>query len=163
MLRVAQVLKSNGTDGELLLSFFDVAPEDMDLQEPVFIAFDGLPVPFYFESFTPKGTNRALVRLTGVRSLKDADELAGQAVYADYFEEEAEEDLVGWKVCNADGQAVGTVVDYEDIPGNPCLWVKRPDGEQVLIPFHEDLIVSIDQKTGTLTLNIPDGILNLNN
>lgn len=163
MLRVAQVLKSNGTDGELLLSFFDVAPEDMDLQEPVFIAFDGLPVPFYFESFTPKGTNRALVRLTGVRSLKDADELAGQAVYADYFEEEAEEDLVGWKVCNADGQAVGTVVDYEDIPGNPCLWVESPDGEQVLIPFHENLIVSIDQKTGTLTLNIPDGILNLNN
>ena len=163
MLRVAQVLKSNGTDGELLLSFFDVAPEDMDLQEPVFIAFDGLPVPFYFESFTPKGTNRALVRLTGVRSLKDADELAGQAVYADYFEEEAEEDLVGWKVCNADGQAVGTVVDYEDIPGNPCLWVERPDGEQVLIPFHEELIVSIDPKTGTLTLNIPDGILNLNN
>jgi len=163
MLRVAQVLKSNGTDGELLLSFFDVAPEDMDLQEPVFIAFDGLPVPFYFESFTPKGTNRALVRLTGVRSLKDADELAGQAVYADYFEEEAEEDLVGWKVCYADGQAVGTVVDYEDIPGNPCLWVERPDGEQVLIPFHENLIVSIDQKTGTLTLNIPDGILNLNN
>ncbi len=163
MLRVAQVLKSNGTDGELLLSFFDVAPEDMDLQEPVFIAFDGLPVPFYFESFTPKGTNRALVRLTGVRSLKDADELAGQAVYADYFEEEAEEDLVGWKVCNADGQAVGTVVEYEDIPGNPCLWVESPDGEQVLIPFHENLIVSIDQKTGTLTLNIPDGILNLNN
>ena len=163
MLRVAQVLKSNGTDGELLLSFFDVAPEDMDLQEPVFIAFDGLPVPFYFESFTPKGTNRALVRLTGVRSLKDADELAGQAVYADYFEEEAEEDLVGWTLCNADGQAVGTVVDYEDIPGNPCLWVESPNGEQVLIPFHENLIVSIDQKTGTLTLNIPDGILNLNN
>ena len=69
MLRVAQVLKSNGTDGELLLSFFDVAPEDMDLQEPVFIEFDGLPVPFYFESFTPRGNNRALVRLTGVRSL----------------------------------------------------------------------------------------------
>ena len=135
MLRVAQVLKSNGTDGELLLSFFDVAPEDIDLQEPVFIEFDGLPVPFYFESFTPRGNNRALVRLTGVRSLKDADELAGQSVYADYFEEEEEEDLVGWEVRNADGQSVGTVVDYEDIPGNLCLWVPlgaAPRREQVL-------------------------------
>ena len=56
MLRVAQVLKSNGTDGELLISFLDIAPEDIDLQEPVFIEFDGLPVPFYFESFTPRGT-----------------------------------------------------------------------------------------------------------
>ncbi len=161
MLRVAQVLKSNGTDGELLLSFFDVAPEDIDLQEPVFIEFDGLPVPFYFESFTPRGNNRALVRLTGVRSLKDADELAGQSVYADYFEEEEEEDLVGWTVCNAEGQTVGTVVDYEDIPGNPCLWVQRPDGEEVLIPFHEDLILSMEESTQTITMSIPEGILDL--
>ena len=161
MLRVAQVLKSNGTDGELLLSFFDVAPEDMDLQEPVFIEFDGLPVPFYLESFTPRGNNRALVRLTGVRSLKDADELAGQSVYADYFEEEEEEDLVGWMVCNAEGQTVGTVVDYEDIPGNLCLWVERPDGEQVLLPFHEDLILSMEESTQTITMSIPEGILEL--
>ena len=161
MLRVAQVLKSNGTDGELLLSFFDVAPEDIDLQEPVFIEFDGLPVPFYFESFTPRGNNRALVRLTGVRSLKDADELAGQSVYADYFEEEEEEDLVGWMVCNAEGQTVGTVVDYEDIPGNLCLWVERPDGEQVLLPFHEDLILSMEESTQTITMSIPEGILEL--
>ena len=161
MLRVAQVLKSNGTDGELLLSFFDVAPEDMDLQEPVFIEFDGLPVPFYFESFTPRGNNRALVRLTGVRSLKDADELAGQSVYADYFEEEEEEDLVGWEVRNADGQSVGTVVDYEDIPGNLCLWVQRPGGEEVLIPFHEELVISLDESSQTLTLSIPEGILDL--
>ena len=161
MLRVAQVLKSNGTDGELLVSFFDVAPEDMDLQEPVFIEFDGLPVPFYFESFTPRGNNRALVRLTGVRSLKDADELAGQSVYADYFEEEEEEDLVGWMVCNAEGQTVGTVVDYEDIPGNLCLWVERPDGEQVLLPFHKDLILSMEESSQTLTLSIPEGVLEL--
>ena len=161
MLRVAQVLKSNGTDGELLLSFFDIAPEDIDLQEPVFIEFDGLPVPFYFESFTPRGNNRALVRLTGVRSLKDADELAGQSVYADYFEEEEEEDLVGWMVCNAEGQTVGTVVDYEDIPGNLCLWVERPDGEQVLLPFHEDLILSMEESTQTITMSIPEGILEL--
>ena len=161
MLRVAQVLKSNGTDGELLLSFFDIAPEDMDLQEPVFIEFDGLPVPFYFESFTPRGTNRALVRLTGVRSLKDADELAGKSIFADYFEEEEEEDLVGWTVCNADGETIGTVVDYEDIPGNLCLWVERPSGEEVLIPFHEDLVISVDESAQTLTLSIPEGILDL--
>ena len=157
MQRIAQVLKSNGTDGELLISFFDVAPEDIDLQEPVFIYFDGLPVPFYFESFNRRGTQKALVCLTGVRSLKDADELAGQAVYADYFEEEADEDLTGWTVKNPEGETVGTVTDYEDIPGNTCLWVKRPDGTEVLLPFHEDLVVSLAD--GILTLTIPNGLL----
>ena len=157
MQRIAQVLKSNGTEGELLISFFDVAPEDIDLQEPVFIEFDGLPVPFYFESFVQRGTSRALVRLTGVHSLKDADELAGASVYANYFEEEEEEDLTGWTVKDAHGTVVGTVTDYEDIPGNTCLWVKRPSGEEVLLPFHEDLIISLAD--GVLTLQIPEGLL----
>ena len=159
MLRIAQVLKSNGTDGELLISFFDVAPEDIDLQEPVFIEFDGLPVPFYFESFTQRGTGRALVRLTGVRSLKDADELSGASIYADYFEEENDEDLIGFTVQDPDGTLIGTVTDYEDIPGNTCLWVKRPDGAEVLLPFHEDLVVGLS--SSVLTLRIPDGILDM--
>ena len=57
MQRIAQVLKSNGTDGELLISFFDIGPEDIDLQEPVFIYFDGLPVPFFIRSFRQRGND----------------------------------------------------------------------------------------------------------
>jgi len=159
MLQIGKVLKSNGTDGELLISFLDVSPEDIDLQEPVFIEFDGLPVPFYFDSFTRRGTQRALVRLTGVRSLKDADELAGAAVYADYFEEEDGEDLNGWTVLDQDGKPVGTVSDYEDIPGNTCLWVRRPDGTEVLLPCHEDLVIGLEPDSTTLRLHIPDGLL----
>ncbi|MBO6097752.1 MAG: hypothetical protein J6P56_10630 [Bacteroidales bacterium] len=159
MQRIAQVLKSNGTEGELLISFFDVAPEDIDLQEPVFIEFDGLPVPFYFESFVQRGTSRALVRLTGVHSLKDADELAGASVYADYFEEEEEGDLTGWTVKTPEGETIGTISDYEDIPGNTCLWVQRPDGTEVLLPFHEDLVQALDEDAQTITLTIPEGLL----
>ncbi len=161
MLRVAQVLKSNGTDGQLLLSFLDILPEDIDLEEPVFIEFDGLPVPFYFESFTPRGNNRALVHLTGVHSLKDADELTGASVYADYFEEEEDQDFTGWTILQADGSTVGTVADYEDIPGNPCLYVDLADGRQVLLPLHPDLVLAVDESRQTLTLEIPAGLLDL--
>ena len=45
MERIAQVLKSNGVEGELLVSFIDFDPEDISLEEPVFVEFDGLPVP----------------------------------------------------------------------------------------------------------------------
>ena len=158
MLRIAQVLKSNGTDGGLFISFFDVAPEDIDLQEPVFIYFDGLPVPFYFESFVRRGVNRALVHLTGVHSLRDADELAGQPIFADYFEVTEDSDLTGWTVLNADGSKVGLIVGYEDIPGNLCVYVDTPDGER-LIPLHPDLVLSMDQTSRTITLQVPEGLL----
>ena len=161
MQRIAQVLKSNGRDGELLLSFVGIAPEEIDLEEPVFIEFDGLPVPFYFESFTPRGNTRALVRLTGVHNLTDADELAGAAVYAedDLYEDE-EEDLTGWTVLDADGKKVGTVSAHEDIPGNPCIWVETGHGE-VLVPLHEELVLDVDPEKEALRMVIPEGLLNL--
>ena len=81
MQQIAQVLKSNGTDGELVMSFREIAPEDINLKEPVFIYFDGLPVPFFFESFHKRGNSKALVHLTDIRSQEDVEEIAGKAVY----------------------------------------------------------------------------------
>ena len=161
MQRIGQVLKSNGRDGELLVGFTGIAPEDIDLEEPVFIEFDGLPVPFYFESFSQRGNTRALVRLTGVHNLTDADELAGAVLYAedDLYEDE-EEDLTGWTVLNADGARVGTVSAHEDIPGNPCIWVETGHGES-LLPLREELVLEVDETKQAIRMEIPDGLLDL--
>ena len=158
MLPIAQVLKSNGSDGELLISFRGFDPEDIDLQEPVFIEFDGLPVPFFFESFTPRGINRALVRLTGIRNLKDAEEITGATLFLDREDDDASEDFRGWTVFDQDGRRIGTVSGHEDIPGNTCIYVDTENG-QVMLPFHEDLILSVDESSATLTMNVPTGLL----
>ena len=161
MQKIAQVLKSNGREGELLVGFVGIAPEDIDLEEPVFIEFDGLPVPFYFEAFSQRGNSRALVRLTGVHNLTDADELAGAILYAedDLYEDE-EEDLTGWTVLDADGTKVGTVSAHEDIPGNPCIWVETGRGE-CLLPLREELVLDVDETKQTLRMEIPEGLLDL--
>lgn len=160
MRRIAQILKSNGTDGEVLISFLGADPEEINPREPVYVEFDGLPVPFFFESFTLRGTNRALVRLTGVRNLTDADELAGRAIYIEGEEEAEEADIIGWTVIDGkSGLAVGTVRDYEDIPGNLCIWVATPAGNELLLPLHDDLILDLNEDTETLTLSIPEGLL----
>ena len=83
LVQIAKVLKSHGTDGGVLLGFRDVMPEDIDPQEPVFIEFDGLPVPFFFDSFSRKGQDKVIAHLTDVSSLDDAEELVGRAVFAD--------------------------------------------------------------------------------
>ena len=161
MQRIGQVLKSNGRDGELLVGFSGIAPEDIDLEEPVFIEFDGLPVPFYFESFSQRGNTRALVRLTGVHNLTYADELAGATLYAedDLYEDE-EEDLTGWTVLDADWEKVGVVSAHEDIPGNPCIWVETGHGE-CLLPLREELLLDVDEEKQTLQIEIPEGLLDL--
>ncbi|MBR5384519.1 MAG: PRC-barrel domain-containing protein [Bacteroidales bacterium] len=159
MFAVAQVLKSNGTDGELLVSFRGTDPEDINVKEPVFIEFDGLPVPFFIESLTPRGNNRALIRLTGIHNLKDAEEVTGRQIsIEDDGSSEEETSIIGWTLLDGTGRQVGTITDFEDIPGNTCLYVDTTGGE-VLLPFHEDLVIDINEETRTLTLTIPDGLL----
>ena len=166
-LRIARVLKSYGTEGEILVGFRDIDPEDLNLEEPVFIMFDGLPVPFFIESFKGKGSSRALVRLTGIKNLTDAEEIAGRDVFArpeainDYQDEDdglAAEDLVGWELLDGNGAKVGKVTGYEPIPGNPCLYVEAVSGT-AMIPLHEDLIIDIDEESLRITMVIPEGLL----
>lgn len=164
MLQIAKVLKSNGTDGDVLLGFKTIQPEDIDTKEPVYIYFDGLPVPFFIESLTNKGSDKAIAHLNDINCLRDAEEIAGQAVYADYLDEVDDEDdfsaLEGWTINDAGGNTVGTVSQFIDIPANPCLEVETKNGAAI-IPLHEDLIISLDQKTRILEMEIPDGLLDL--
>ena len=185
MLQVAQVLKSNGTDGELVLGFREIAPEDINLQEPVFIIFDGLPVPFYIESFQKRGNTKALVRLTDICSQEDVEEIAGKAVYIEEdslpemsLEEDGFAALVGWVLLTPAGipdqvgddeetagedeemelYEVGEITDFIDIPNNPCIEVETENGA-VMIPLHEDLILSVDPDNQEIIMQIPAGLI----
>ena len=192
--QIAQVLKSNGTDGELVLGFREIAPEDINLNEPVFIIFDGLPVPFFIESFAKRGNTKALVRLTDICSMEDVEDIAGKAVYVDdsqipelSLEEDGYAALVGWTVLTPeempdqvghDGPGhddpghdedviagltgnlyeVGEITDFMDIPNNPCIEVETENGA-VIIPLHEDLILSVDPEYQEIIMQIPAGLL----
>ena len=190
MQQVAQVLKSNGTDGELVLSFREIAPEDINLSEPVFIIFDGLPVPFFIESFAKRGNSKALVHLTDICSQEDVDEIAGKAVYVDdsqipemSLEEDGFAALVGWvlltpeipdqvgdddRIIGDDKKSlpaltgnlyeVGEIIDFIDIPNNPCIEVETENGA-VMIPLHEDLILSVDPEYQEIIMQSPAGLL----
>ena len=178
--QVAQVLKSNGTDGELVMGFREIAPEDINLQEPVFIVFDGLPVPFYIESLTKRGNTKALVHLTDIRSMEDVEEIAGKAVYIEAeempeltLEEDGYAALVGWMVLTPSGDfstslemtegepellEVGEITDFLDIPNNPCIEVETENGA-VMLPLHEDFILGLDPEYQEIIMQIPEGLL----
>ena len=157
MLQIAKVLKSHGTDGGILLGFRGIDPEDIDTTEPVFIYFDELPVPFFIQSLRRRGMDKAIVTLNDVKNLEDAEELVGREVYQDFEEEDDPSGdlaaLIGWTL-----KGVGPITDFYDISSNPCIEVSTKKGA-VLIPLHEDLIVSMDPDAKVLEMDLPDGIL----
>lgn len=164
MLQIAKILKSHGTDGGLLIGVRDIEVGQIDLQEPVFIEFDGLPVPFFIQDLQPRGTSKAVIHLNDIVSLEDAEEVVGRSVYIEgEWEEEDETDFTGWTLlCR--GERVGTVSGMEPIPGNLCLYVRpsQPLGDtpdEVLVPLHPDLVISVDEEQQLLDLDLPAGLL----
>ena len=161
LIRIGQVLKTNGTEGEVVMGFRDIDPVDIDLEEPVFIRLDGTPVPFFIESFTRRGTGKALVRLTGIGNLADAEEIAGKAVYIPDDPDtgiNGFSSIIGWSLYDSNHNEVGIISDFFDIPGNPCIEAGTVSGT-VLIPLHEDLVISIDEENKILTMTIPEGLV----
>ena len=151
-----KVLKSWGSAGEVVLSLDAEDARDLKIQEPVFIDFDELPVPFFMESVQAKG-NRFIVKFEDVDSLEAAEELVGRTVRLSETEEEEDEGIIGMRIRDAKTRrVVGTVVDFSDYGGNTLITVETAHGE-VMLPLHEDLIVSIHDEE--ITLDIPEGLL----
>ena len=156
LLPIAQVLKSYGTEGEVLISFLAAMPDDIDLNEPVFLIPEGLPVPFFIEDLQFRGPTKALVKFEDIDSMKEAEEIVNQKLYypSDMCYSEEEDSLLGYTLLNQNGEKIGVITQVHDFSGNTCIEVKGS-----LIPFHPDLIIKQQKKGKKLTLNIPEGIL----
>jgi 16S rRNA processing protein RimM len=160
----ADIQKTFGAHGELIIKLWTTAPEEINTTEPVFVVFDGLPVPFYFKSFEARGNNRALVVFDDMESQKLAEELVGKKLLLpdnhkqpDTGEEEA---LTGFSVTDKQHGLLGIVTGYMDIPGNPCLQVEHK-GKELIIPFNEAIVLCINRKKRTLETALPEGLLAL--
>ena len=153
MLPVAKILKSNGTEGDVLVGLLGFDVSEIKTEEPVFVEFDGLPVPFFIERIRPKGSARAIIHLTDIDSLQDAEEIVGREICIDADEEEFEdEDFTGWTLYDKD-RPVGEITGLEAIPGNPCLCIG-----DTLVPLHEDFILSADPEARILVMDLPEGL-----
>ena len=152
MLPIAKILKSYGTDGAVLVGLRGVVLEEINFEEPVYIEFDGLPVPFFIQDAEPKG-GKVILRLNDVNCEKDAEEMVGREILVDAAQDADDaEDFIGWTVYDGE-RLLGRVDGIEPIPGNLCLYI----GE-LMIPLHEDFILDADPDSGVLRLKLPEGL-----
>ncbi|MBO4572004.1 MAG: hypothetical protein J5699_08775 [Bacteroidales bacterium] len=153
-----KVLKSYGTAGAVIIGRDGEVLEELGKKEPVFIDFDGLPVPYFIESIERKG-GRFLVKFEDIDSLQAAEEIIGSDIKFSPDGEEDEEDdgITGRIIRNAaNGDIVGPVLEFIDYSGNTCILVEH-EGREVLLPLHEDLIKKV--RKNEIYLTIPEGLL----
>ena len=161
--KIGRLGKTHGVRGEISFLFDDDVFDRTDA-DYLILRVDGILVPFFIEEYRFKSDANAIVKFDGIDTQERARELTGCDVYFPRSLAEGDEGdiswsiLVGFDILEADsGKAVGRIAAIDDATMN--ILFELEDGR--LVPASEDLITAIDQEARTITMHIPEGLLEL--
>jgi 16S rRNA processing protein RimM len=156
--KVGRITKTHGYEGNVRIDFDD--SYNINQKEPLFLMFHQKPVPFFITSFS--GSNPFVVTLYTIDSLEKAQDILGKDVFAALGDTEEEDDLswVGFKLIDTQLGEIGTIQDIIENTAQDII-VTQYKGQECLIPFVEEFIEAVDDENQTLTLNLPEGLLDL--
>lgn len=152
--------KVHGLKGELYLNLSPGGLERLSLGTRFHVAGEGAGEPRPCAVTRVGGTDRRpLVLLDLAASREEAIALQGLELLASGDELDQQPhyrvgDLLGAAVETASGRPVGTVSDVLETPAHEVLAVRRPDGDEVLIPLVDELVRLEDG-----VLRVVDGLL----
>lgn len=160
------VLRSHGTDGEVLLP---VSCDFLEsLEKPCLVLdMDGILVPFFIDEFRPRSTSSSLVKFDGIDSKEMAEDICGKKVWVPkrFINETAGDDMspemfVGLCAVDAKCGVLGSIVAVDDSTPNILFLVRNAERE-FIIPANPELIESIDISKGIILFDLPEGIVDL--
>lgn len=158
--------KPHGIHGELQFTFTDDIFDRADCDYLICL-FDGILVPFFIGEYRLRSDSTALVKLEGINSAERARMFTNVDVYFPAKHAEASEEgelswnfFVGFCMQDVNHGLLGEVIDVDTTTVN-TLFVIEQEGDELLVPAQEEFIVGIDQKQKRIMVDLPEGLLNL--
>lgn len=163
VFKIGRLGKSHGVKGDISFPFDDDVFDRVEA-DYLILDIDGILVPFFIEEYRFRNDTTAIIKFEGVDSQERARELTGCDVYFPRELADNAEDglswsaIVGFYILEAQsGKAIGRIASIDDSTLNILFCLE--DGR--LIPATDDLITAIDQQARTITMHIPEGLLEL--
>jgi len=161
--KIGHISHIHGVRGEVSMSFTDDVWDRVE-SEYLILRIDGILVPFYMEEYRFRSDTTALIKFQDYDSADDARELCGSDVYFPLAltPTEREEGDYTWRYFTgfriiAEGHGeLGTIDQVDDTTANILFQVG-----QFLIPAAEEFIKDIDHQHRTITMALPEGLLDL--
>jgi len=172
LIEIGVVQKLHGLNGEMTASISDSVFDDVKRCPYFVFEIDGIFVPFFISSYRFRSDSSILLKLDGVDSQESAQDFCGLTFYFDrkcFTKKEAEEydtveeeedSFIGYTVIDKTSGTLGKIVDIDDQTANVLFIIER-DGEEIMVPAADDLVVSIDNETKEIVMDLPLGLLNM--
>ena len=161
---VGKIQKTHGINGELNF-YLNIDLDELDIRFFIF-NIDNIFVPFLIESFKARNSN-GYVKLEGVNNESEAKELVGKDIFVLQRDLNEVEDrindlsyFIGFSVFNQNNSPLGVISEINDKTENVLIYIQEND---LIIPFQPDFLIDIDHKKKIVRMNLPDGLIDINN
>lgn len=164
---VGTIIKPHGIRGELNIQLSDLAEPERDFtpNSCLIVEIEGLDVPFFVGAIRPRGTDSLLLTLDEINNEKTAQQLQGLTLYVYASPDELDNEgditaghMTGYTVLTPEGNSISKVADIVELTPN-CWYFELEDGR--LLPIVDEMIADINPEARTLTMTLPEGLLDL--
>jgi len=168
-LPVGEIGRPHGIKGEIKVYPYSGNPENFESYRKLIVQPPGEGTEKAYELLSCRIQGQvAVIKLAGVDTRSQAELLTGCRVLVERQEipeldddEFYWEDLQGMTVVTAQGRQLGTVSRLLATGAHDIL-VVVDRGREYLIPALDEFVVAIDAETGTITVDLPEGLLEIN-
>jgi len=155
--KVGFVLKPHGFNGNFRIAIED---ENFVPKDFLFLEINQKFVPYAIQSFNSTSNIIKLQGFDKVEQLEQFISLPIVEVMEPGETEEPTESFVGYTLTDQLSGISYEITGISYLPNNTLIEF-RSGYKDILIPFHEDLVIEINHETKTVLANFPDGILDL--
>ena len=161
--KIGRLGKTHGVRGDISFLFDDDVFDRTDA-DYLILKVNGILVPFFIEEYRFKSDTNAIVKFEGLDTQEQARELTGCDVYFPRELADSGDGPLSWSalagfeiIDDLSGKSVGRIASVDDSTLNTLFELE--DGR--LIPASEELITRFDKDNRTITIDLPEGILEL--
>ncbi|HJC97672.1 MAG TPA: ribosome maturation factor RimM [Candidatus Phocaeicola merdavium] len=163
VFKIGVINKPHGVKGEVSFTFTDDIFDRVDC-DYLILLMDGILVPFFMEEYRFRSDNVALVKFEDIDTAEEARRFTNVEVYFPKKFMDEQEDVTSWnffigfRVEDVHHGYLGEITDVDDTTINVLFSIEK-DGEELLLPAHEEFIIDLDRKKKVMKVDVPDGLI----
>ena len=165
-LKLGKILSAHGLTGELLLEHTLGKASSLKKVEVLFIEdYKKALLPYFVTSSRKKTADAVFISVEGINTRERAQQLVSRAVwipeelYHQLASKNAPANLLGYQIVENDKE-IGLITEVIEQPQQLVCKVFIQE-QEVLIPLHEDTLLSIDHAAKKVIVQLPDGLLDI--
>lgn len=164
VFKIGVMGKPHGVRGEVSFAFTDDIFDRVDC-DYLILLMDGILVPFFLEEYRFKTETVALVKFDGIDTAEQARRLTHAEVFFPMKYMETQEEIsswnyfIGFRVEDVRHGRLGTIADVDESTLNVLFAIEDAQGDELLLPAHEEFILEVDHRQKLLKVTVPEGLL----